>query len=288
MYVGLPYLIKKLSLPVESVSLLIRALFMRIPIIIMGAKESAVVVTIKSIVRLMPYRRPYYYGIDFFEPKELNEILKNEQISLEVPRSIFVAFPNNSLSALKTFSNLRGWVIGFTSIPSISLPVHRVFLDIDRMNIISSLNIDKRELEFELKLLKDVQSKTEWSITKLKRVLEKKLKNLEKSPFYKELLTFNDEEAHIMSDLFDERIIELVHAARRALALFYRTKALKDISGIDLKISDANIIEAVDYKYSTLSFLLDFIYFEWGIDLRELFAGKKNIALGDWIDGLWG
>lgn len=287
----IPYLMG-MGFSIQELGKIIYLLFIRSPIVIIGKDNEKNKQSVKAIVKLMPHRRVYYFGIDFFEENEVKEIINNEKLDYNVPRAIFCAFPNNSKIALKKFNNFYSWVLGITDQDSI----HDNYIDIEHFSVVNvdSLKITTpnritSRLSFETQIIKNSIKKSEEVIVRLKRVLEKKIsKNKNSSPFLKELLDFDEEKATIINDFYNEAIMEFMHAAKRVLAIFLRIKALKDLGIYNLTISEANIKEAINYRFVSLQRILDFIYHEWGEDFRNILTNNKSDVLGDWIDSLWG
>lgn len=279
----------------ERLAIIIRSIIDRIPIIILAEDRNLANKLVNVFASLAPHRIRLVFRRDFISVEEYKKIqdeenadYNNERVTIEVPCE-YSKYLNDE------FGELKGWIIGLTKDVKEKINIlnkHKTLV----VNISGDENIElklvndnhKFDLSFEKKLLRKIFDETEFTLEKIRRVVNKKLNKTPLSNlFLKNILDFSQEKEKIAINIFRSEITRFVNAARRAFMLLSRIKLLKDI-GINVTISEKTLQDAIQFKSAPVERITDFIKAEWGLDLISCINKGIISNLGDLVEGLWG
>ncbi|TFF87686.1 MAG: hypothetical protein EU549_04270 [Promethearchaeota archaeon] len=285
-------------------SKILRALFCRIPVIIVGNEPIQIDRAVSSITQLMPHRKELVYWNDFIEEDEVIQLYQSEESDFNIPRVIIRSSSNATLHAFRKIKKTQflGWVLGYSLKNKMQLDDA---LEIFKENIPNAIVLwnknDKIEIlefnhkwngkdfGFEKNLIKKSIIETEVAIEKMKRVLQKKIKRSKKSSagIIDAIMTFDTEEEKIRQNIYNQIIDEFVQAANRALAILSRIELLQEL-GFSIKISVKTLFKTIDYADVSHERLIEFLFYEYGIDFSECLGSGFKIDIGDSIESRWG
>ncbi|MHA1229943.1 MAG: hypothetical protein ACTSRP_00160 [Candidatus Helarchaeota archaeon] len=286
----------------ENFSKILRGLFNRVPIVVVGDESLQVDKVINSLVQLMPHRNELVYWSDFIEEDELIRLYQEEENDFNVSRIIIRSPSNATPHAFRKINsnNFSGWVIGYSlkdritlreAIENISKKINTsiiLYLNRDKLEIIeSNYKWNGMEYDFEKNLIHKAIIETEEALEKMKRVLQKKIKNYKNSGIIEAIMNFETEEEKIRQNIYRQKINEFVQAANRALAILSRIELLQEL-GFNIQISDKTLLKTIDYQGVGHKRLLEFLLYEYGIDFSKCIGTGLKIDIGDIIESRWG
>ncbi|MBD3228762.1 MAG: hypothetical protein GF329_11305 [Candidatus Lokiarchaeota archaeon] len=285
-------------------SKILRALFCRTPVIIIGNESIQVDRAVSSLTQLMPHRKELVYWNDFIEEDEVLQLYESEESDFNVPRIIVRSSSNATSHAFRKINETQflGWVLGYSM--KNEVPLEEAIENIKQYvpnAVVLWNNGEKLELlefnqklngnnyGFEKNLIKKSIIETEIAIEKMKRVLQKKIKRSKKSSagIIDAIMTFDTEEEKIRQNIYNQIIDEFVQAANRALAILSRIELLQEL-GFDIKISVKTLFKTIDYKDVSHERLIEFLFYEYGIDFSKCLGSGFKIDIGDSIESRWG
>ncbi|MHA1310777.1 MAG: hypothetical protein ACTSQO_07575 [Candidatus Helarchaeota archaeon] len=286
----------------ENFSKVLRALFNRIPLVIIGDESIQVDKIVNSLIQLMPHRNELIYWNDFIEENEIVQLYQTEESDFNVPRLIVRSPTNATPHALRKISSkhFNGWVLGFSLKNKIILreainQINQVietpvilYLNNDKIEILeSNYKWNGKNYDFEKNLIQKAIVETETALEKMKRVLQKKIKAHKSSGIIEAVMTFDTEEEKIRQNIYKQKIDEFVQAANRALAILSRIELLQEL-GFNIQISDKTLFKTIDYQEVGHKRLLEFLLYEYGIDFSKCIGTGLKIDIGDRIESKWG
>ncbi|MHA1268208.1 MAG: hypothetical protein ACTSPY_00355 [Candidatus Helarchaeota archaeon] len=286
----------------EHFSRILRGLFNRIPIVIIGDESIQVDRVVNSLVQLMPHRNELIYWSDFIEENEISQLYQAEESDFNIPRIIIRSPSNATLHALRKIksNHFFGWVMGYSLRDKIILrealdkikemidtPII-LYLNKDKIEILdTNYNWNGKNYDFEKNLIQKAIIETETALEKMKRVLQKKIKTNKTSGIIEAVMTFDTEEEKIRQNIYKQKIDEFVQAANRALAILSRIDLLQEL-GFNIQISDKTLFKTIDYQEVSYKRLLEFLLHEYGIDFSKCIGTGLKIDIGDTIESKWG
>ncbi|NHI92768.1 MAG: hypothetical protein EAX96_09735 [Candidatus Lokiarchaeota archaeon] len=284
----------------NNFTILLYSLLNRIPIFVVGEIDDEINDLINSIISLVPHRNDVVFYSDFIDPEDYSLMIEEELNNFNIPRLIICCPTTASNIAIEKISNLTGWILGIKFNESFSYS--KIFdklsnrLDFflilnilnDKIQIESKgLNFNQIDLSFEKKLIIKSIEKTEIALEKMKRVLNKKIKDSINSQILNSIMNFELEENKIQANIFREEIQAFVHASIRALAILSRIDLLREL-GIRIQLADKTLLQTIDYENIKCQRLLRFIKSEYGVNFEKCInMGWKN-RFGDQIESSWG
>ncbi|MHA1747017.1 MAG: hypothetical protein ACTSYF_00015 [Promethearchaeota archaeon] len=288
---------------IKDLALLIRCLFDRIPIIIGGKDADLIDDTLIELTNIMPIRKELIFGTDFLTSDEYNLILKEESLDYDNQRIIFRCPVHSEDQVLSNIKDIKGWVIGLVENGDRDMFFEKasllrkksnksLFLIISKEHEIEYMkyydnNKKKIDISFENKLINNILSQTEYSIERIKRVLEKKIvTNNLNSSIVESLIDLSQEEITIKENILKKEILEFHHACRRGLALLSRLNFLNQFQSV--KIGKKTFFDSISYNGISTERFLDFIQAEWNESFNGLIDNRLVAILGDHLDSLWG
>ena len=170
----------------DELALLFRAMFDRIPILIISDQQDKITNFIDDLLIFINFRNKQIFYTDFAIQDEYEAIIENEEADLDVQRTMFICYPDSIHPLIKEIKcSFKSWIVGSISINVNEIkellyqnsPFH-IIVNIDEN--LESVNLEGRffpsfDLRFEKQLIKNVIMGTEVSIEKMKRVLAKKV-----------------------------------------------------------------------------------------------------------------
>ena len=296
------YSLKKLIeiLGKHQLSLLLRIVLDRYPVIIIGNDRSKVDNLLNGIITLAPHRHEYIFWSDFLEPDEYIQLIQEEQNDFNIPRIIFCSPSNASKHLLDRIEKLKGWIVGFAI--SNGFLKEEIILNIKRFEekfltilieqnglelILYGLKNNDLNLTFEKNLIDKAIQKTETALEKMKRVLKKKIKIAPSNEVMAAIMRFDSEEEKIRTNIFIQEVQAFVQAGMRSLAILSRIDLLREL-GFKVELSGKTLLQTIDYEEVNAERILQLVQAEYGIDFSPCIRGGKMVQIGDKIDGFWG
>jgi hypothetical protein len=287
-----------------QLSKLLRILFNRIPVIIIGNESIKVDKVVSSLTQLMPHRNELLYWSDFIEENEASQLYQSEEADFNIPRIIVRSLSNATQHALRKIDpkHFNGWVLGYSlknkvnlkeamNIFSEKLPNSVIlYLDNDKIEFLETNNKwNGKNYYFEKDLIHKSIIETETALEKMKRVLHKKIKKSKNtsSSIIDAVMTFETEEEKIRQNIYNQIIDEFVQTANRALAILSRIELLQEL-GFNIQISVKTLFKTIDYSDVDHKRILEFLYYEYGIDFSKCLGTGLKIEIGDAIESRWG
>jgi len=282
----------------------LRGLFNRIPIFVVGDESIQVDKVVSSLVQLMPHRNELIYWSDFIESSEADRLYQEEESDFNVQRIIVRSPSNATPHALRKIKSEHfiGWVLGFslknklTLREAIEIINNKVstsiilYLNNNKIEILeSTYKFNGKNYDFERNLVHKAIIETEIALEKMKRVLHKKVKagNNPSSGIIEAIMNFDSEEEKIRQNLYNQLIDEFVQAANRALAILSRIELLQEL-GFNIQISEKTLLKTIDYQEVNYKRLLEFLKHEYGIDFSRCIGTGLKMNIGDVIESRWG
>lgn len=287
--------------PLESIeqnklAQIIRTLLDRYPIIVVGNSDEPIDLVTETLISLVPHRREYVFGSDFITGTEHEQIINHENSDYNSERIIFRA-PSSAAEAVSNrIQDFKGWVIAsniesFEKIHATLKVLTKILVVIRLQN--GSLSVELNggqnylsDTSFEQKLLEKVVSETRIKIERIKRVLCRTAQGKVNERLERSLIDLQHEEERIRQSLFREQMLAFVQAAWRTLIILLRLRLLEGV-GVKSVISEKILREAIDYKFASVTRLMDFINAEWGEDFRHSVEGGRKRSFGDRLEGSW-
>ena len=151
-----------------------------------------------------------------------------------------------------------------------------------------SLDKNNLKLNLEKEIIKNTFSETEYSLERMKRILDKKIQQKDSlnQSIIDSLIDLSQEEAIIKENIFKREIINFYQACRRGLALLSRLNFLNEFQ--EVKIGKKTFFDAISYKSIDSKRFLEFLECEWGENFQDLLDTSKLSLFGDHLDSLWG
>lgn len=206
---------------IEDVSLLLKCLLDRIPIVIISDQEEIIENLINELISLIPFRNNLIFLSDFIELSDYLEIREYEENDLNSERNVFLCFPNASLKAIETITTFQSWIFGviidknsYANYIKIynkmySLVDYFLKLEIDEKSLKTEI-VGKSFPSFDLSLEKWIYenaiNRTEIEIEKMKRIISKRT-NYRKIPVEekKSIMNFEIEEKEIKENIIKKK-----------------------------------------------------------------------------------
>lgn len=287
------YFLKLLGFSERDVARLMHLILKRAPIFVYGQNHREIDKFTKALLLFVPFRKKIQYGLDFLYPSELDLLYEEENADTNVQRCVIYCLSEHFNENLMDFKNFTGWIISgnklkkdfqdYLTILHKNVGIVNISPYSSKLYVVDS--IDDKELDLEYNILKKVFIDARIITERLIRVIDKRIEK--KSTFFEEITNFEDVYKSISQDLLEEEILKFVHAAKRALILMTRLKILKEVGGINFKISNKTIMSAIGYNTISLKTILRFINYEWNIDVSDIITNKKTQIIGDWVESLW-
>ncbi|MFX0100841.1 MAG: hypothetical protein ACFFCS_14795 [Candidatus Hodarchaeota archaeon] len=277
----------------EDLSIYLRCLLDRIPIVVCGSQRTLVNDIISESCDLVHFRKKQVLGLDFHMKNKYLRFLREE--ILNSSKGIYCAPVEQTDILLKRFDDLTGWIVGIlsTSEETINERLNEIRMRNPRLlviemnggyNIDSSMLFGKRNaglsVQFEKKTLKKALSRI-GLVERANRILSRKVKDetLVDERFFYELTDLS-----IFLNLKKE-MTDFYQAATRCMTFLSKLNYLYQYRSV--KIGKKMLLEAILYDIDIKRFM-DFIWEEWGKDFSHLVEENKFSALGDQMDSLWG
>ncbi|TFF85718.1 MAG: hypothetical protein EU551_03460 [Promethearchaeota archaeon] len=285
----------------ENFIKILRALFNRIPIFIVGNESIQIDRIVHGIVQLLPHRHDLLYWNDFIENSEAEQLFAGEEADYNVKRLVISSLSNATPHALRKIKNYRGWVLGYHAKSksfreilsdlkeSVDQSVFLLIHDEGIEMLQHGFEWNGKNFEFEKNLIQNSIIKTEMAIEKMNRVLRKKIKSkkLPSNQMLDAIMNFDTEEAKIRQNIYNQIVDEFVQAGLRALAILSRIELLQEL-GFNVQISEKTLLKTIDYKDVDYERLLEFLKHEYGIDFSKCIGTGIKIQIGDVIESKWG
>ncbi|MCF2138984.1 MAG: hypothetical protein K9W44_02870 [Candidatus Lokiarchaeota archaeon] len=288
---------------IEDVSLLLKCLLDRIPIVIISDQEEIIENLINELISLIPFRNNLIFLSDFIELSDYLEIREYEENDLNSERNVFLCFPNASLKAIETITTFQSWIFGviidknsYANYIKIynkmySLVDYFLKLEIDEKSLKTEI-VGKSFPSFDLSLEKWIYenaiNRTEIEIEKMKRIISKRT-NYRKIPVEekKSIMNFEIEEKEIKENIIKKEILNFFNACKRSINILNRIQIL-DALNIKTNLSPRVLFSTIDYKHAPIERILQFILNEWGANFFSLLNLEKTSKLSDTFESLWG
>ncbi len=285
----------------KSFTQLLNVLLIRIPILVVGNDERRTNQFIMNLAQLVPHRQRVMFWNDFVSPEEAEQLFQNERYSTENRRAIILCTTNVFVQALNKIPDYFAWVLGVVPKSKEELvsildhfnqrtPSYFVVYLLDKEPTVQVHGSDPftTGFKFEKRIINKILQETNMSITRLSRLISKKVNKDKLSRDLREnLLSFDQETAMIQQDVYEKELSEFIHASRRALALLTRIKLVQQF-GLPARIDGQTLLDTIDYHKVNASKLIRFISAEYGEDLSSCVGSGRMSRVGDWIDGMWG
>ena len=280
---------------------LLNALLLRIPIVVLGEHERDVNYFIVNLAKLVPHRQQVIFWTDFVTNQEADLLFENEKQNHDNKRVIILCNSNVMCQALQKISRFDAWAMAFVPKSKDDLmAMMNKLKSCTTTFLVVSLSGEKDQVKvygrdpftagfkFEKKIIAKVIEEANTSITRLSRLITKKVG---KTAISKQLLSsvvnFDTEASMIQQDLYEKELSEFVHAARRAFTLLTRLKLVHEF-GLKVRIDSQTLLDTIDYDQIVPEKLLQFINAEYGEDFADCLGTGRMSRIGDWIDGMWG
>jgi len=295
------YSLKKLIelLGKNQFALLLRIIFERYPILILGNHPNEVDNLLDGVISLAPHRHLFIFFNDFIEPDEHQQLIQEELDDFNLPRTIFSSPSNASKHIFNRIDQLKGWVIGFNlngyskneiiqKIEKIEEKFLVILMEQNGLKLfLYGVKNDSLDLFFEKKLIDKAIQKTEIALEKMKRVIKKRIKSTPSNEVMGAIMRFDSEEEKIRTNVFIQEVQSFVQAGMRALAILSRLDLLREL-GFKIELSGKTLLETIDYEEVSAERILQLINAEYGVDFSSCIRGGKAVQVGDRIDGFWG
>ncbi|NVM54419.1 MAG: hypothetical protein HWN66_12010 [Candidatus Helarchaeota archaeon] len=296
------YTLKKLIeiLGKNQFALLLRIVFDRYPIIIIGDDQSEVDNLLTGITSLAPHRHEYIFWSDFIEQDEYIQLCQEEQDDFNVPRIVFSSPPNASKHIFDKINKLKGWIIGFDksngfskeyiidAINNIEKQFLIVLTEQNKLKLtLIGLKNNNFDLTFEKKLIDKAIQKTEVALEKMKRVLKKRIKSTPSNDIMTAIMRFDMEEEKIRTNIFIQEVQAFIQAGMRSLAILSRIDLLREL-GFKIELSGKTLLQTIDYEEVDADRMLQLVQAEYGVDFSPCIRHGRMVQVGDRIDGFWG
>ncbi|WP_457556432.1 hypothetical protein [Candidatus Harpocratesius sp.] len=288
---------------IEDVSLLLRCLLDRIPIVIISEQEEYIENIINELISLIPFRNNLIYLSDFIDRNDYLEIREYEENDLNSERNVFLCFPDASLKAIETIPSFQSWIFGviidresYANYIKIYKKMYTLVdyflkLEINEINLKTEIvgNIfPNLDLSLEKWIYESAINRTEMEIEKMKRIISKRT-NYRRIPKEekKSIMNFDIEEKEIKENIIKKEILNFFNACKRSINILNRIQIL-DALNIRTNLSPRVLFSTIDYKHAPIERILQFILKEWGANFFSLLNLKKTSKLSDTFESLWG
>ncbi len=288
---------------IEDISLLIRCLLDRIPIIILSDQENVIENLMNELISLVPFRNTVIFLSDFLDNEDYSQILEYEDYDLNNERNIFLSFPDTTQKAMDIIKNFNSWIIGvlinkqnYSSFISVHNKIYtqsEYFLKLEVENDslkaeIIGKKFQNLDLSLERWIYQNAISRTEIEIEKMKRVLLKRtrFKKIPKDQITS-IMNFDEEEGEIKENIIKKEILNFFNACKRSINILNRMKILESFK-IDTKLSPKTLYSTIAYKNAPIGRILQFIFCEWKEDFFSLLNFKETSNFSDTFESLWG
>ena len=289
---------------IKEFAMILRCLLDRIPIIIGGKNSEFIDAILLKLTDSVPIRKEIIFGNDFVKLEELKRLYDNESIDFDNKKIIIRSPVRNENNILENIKKIKGWVIGvglngnidtFYEIVSRLRKLSRnsLFIKLNEKNEVEfvkfySLDKNNLKLNLEKEIIKNTFSETEYSLERMKRILDKKIQQKDSlnQSIIDSLIDLSQEEAIIKENIFKREIINFYQACRRGLALLSRLNFLNEFQ--EVKIGKKTFFDAISYKSIDSKRFLEFLECEWGENFQDLLDTSKLSLFGDHLDSLWG
>jgi hypothetical protein len=282
--------------------LVIYSLLNRIPLFFFGSDPPIIDNLLNELSTIIPFRKELTFYNDFISMEEYEEIIQNENIDFNIQRTQICCPCSYFAQLLKTFHSYKSFIIGVnlerqedcfdfidSHLKSMIKKYVCILLYSNKIKIISKgINRKSLDLSFEAKILQKVSEDTEKAISKMKRVLNDKvrLKNIDRD-LANTLLDFEVEINELKMNIIKKEIQNFYSGSKRTFFILTRLKLLNGI-GINSSIGSRTLLETIDYLDVSINRILSFIESEWGENFNDLIEQDKNAYIGDKIQSLWG
>jgi len=297
-------LIKRFSnSEIEDISLLIRCLLDRIPIIILSDQENVIENLMNELVSLIPFRNAVIFLSDFLDNDDYSQILEYEDYDLNNERNVFLSFPNTTQRAMELIQNFNSWIIGvqitkqnYSSFITVHNKVYSqsdffLKLEIENENLKAEIigkKFQNLNISLERWIYQNAINRTEVEIEKMKRVLLKRTR-FKKIPDdqISSIMNFDVEEGEIKENIIKKEILNFFNACKRSINILNRMKILESFK-IQTKLSPRTLYSTIAYKNAHIERILHFIFCEWKEDFFSLLNFKETSNFTDTFESLWG
>jgi hypothetical protein len=283
-------------------SLVLYSLLNRIPIFFFGSDPLMIDNLLIELSTIIPFRKELTFYNDFISMEEYEDIIQNENIDFNIQRTQIRCPCSVSVQLLKALNSYQSFIIGVNlerqeecfdfikfHLNAIIKKYICILLYSNKIKIISEgINHKSLDLNFEARILQKVSEDTDRAISKMKRVLNDKvrLKNINKD-LANTLLDFEVEINELKMNIIKKEIQNFYSGSKRTFFILTRLKLLHGI-GINSSIGSRTLLETIDYLDVSIDRILSFIESEWGEKFNDLIEQDKNAYIGDKIQSLWG
>jgi hypothetical protein len=283
-------------------SLVIYSLLNRIPIFFFGSDPLEIDNLLIELSTIIPFRKELTFYNDFISIEEYEDIIENENNDFNIQRTQIRCPCSVSVQLMKTLNSYQSFIIGVNlekqeecinfinyHLKTIVDKYICIFLYSNKIKIISEgINHKSLDLNFEARILQKVSEDTERAISRMKRVLNDKvrLKYIDKA-LANTLLDFEVEINELKMNIIKKEIQNFYSGSKRMFFILTRLKLLHGI-GINSSIGSRTLLETIDYLEVSINRILSFIESEWGENFNDLIEQDKNVYIGDKIQSLWG
>lgn len=288
---------------IEDISLLLRCLIGRTPLIVLSDQEEIIENLMNDLISLLPFRNPLIFQSDFLNQEDYDQLIEFEEGDMNNERNVYLSFPETSLKAIEKIDHFNSWILGvvisknnysnYISIHNKVFSSSNYFLKLEiEENKLKTELIGKVFQNFDLSLEKWIYqnaiNRTEVEIEKMKRVLAKRTR-FKKIPLdeINSIMNFEVEEAEIKENLIKKEIGNFYNACKRSFNILNRIKIL-DSFNIQTNLSPRTFYSTIAYRNAPIERILDFIISEWNTDFFSLLNCKKSSNFTDSFESLWG
>ncbi|RLI64601.1 MAG: hypothetical protein DRO88_06900 [Promethearchaeia archaeon] len=288
---------------IEDVSLLIKCLLDRIPIVVLSDDEQRIDDIINELADLIPFRNKLIFLSDFINKIDFMEISNYEDSDLNIERNVFLCFPHAIQNAIKNIDTFQSWIFGVLIDKNSYTNYIQVYNELyAKTNYFLKLEIGNTNLKteivgrifpnFDLKLEKWIYenaiNRTEIEIEKMKRIIAKKTK-FRKIPQEKKnsIMNFEIEEKEIKENIIKKEILNFFNACKRSINILHRMQILYDLN-IKTNISPRVLFGTIAYKQAPIERILQFIDNEWSENFMHLLNMQNTSNFSDTFESLWG
>lgn len=288
---------------IDDISLLIKSLLDRIPIVVLSDNENMIEEVINGLADLIPFRNKLIYLSDFVDKGDFLDIVDYEESDLNVQRNVFLCFPNSTQTAIKEIDLYHSWIIGVLiekkSYSNYIQVYNKLYskanfflkLEIDPLNLKTEIvgkvfpNLD---LKLEKWIYQNAISRTELEIEKMRRIISKKTKFRKIPQEQKDsIMNFEVEENEIKENIIKKEILNFFNACKRSINILHRMQVLYNLN-IKTNISPRVLYGTIAYKQAPVERILEFIDKEWGENYMHLLNLQNSSNFSDTFESLWG
>lgn len=291
------------TLDEANISLILRCLLDRVPILTVGTDEWETNDLVNDIASYLDFRTELVYYTDFVGNDDYEEILANEENDYEVKRSVILCHTNAAAIAIQEIHQFRSWIIGITADSDneeklitvkeglFEAVPYYLILDVRAGHFTVTMEgkeFPRLDLNFEKQLYKDAVKDTEIAIERMKRVLAKKINMRSITDAQLDaLIDFSNEEKELKKNIFRKELLEFYQAAKRASYILNRMLMLEQM-GMGTSLAEKTLMSTISYERAPSTRIIAFIHNEWGQNYESYLKGGKSSNFGDLLESMWG